>query len=114
MVELMRCVDQWGRDIVLTQDRWDDHILPGHPQLRGNEAGVEQVLTDPWVVMHDEVFPDRENFYRPFTLPPPYDRAYPKVCVGFRQPAPGKPVIGFVVTAYTTSTIKAGETQKWS
>ncbi len=113
MVDLVRCVDQWGREIVLTVDRWQTHILPDHPELLWNEAGVVQALTNPTQVMFDKTFRDRENYYRPFTLPPPFDRTYLKVCARFAAPEPGQAVRGTVVTAYSANIIKPGERQKW-
>ncbi|MBX6723469.1 MAG: hypothetical protein IRY92_09580 [Dactylosporangium sp.] len=114
MAEILRCRDQWGRTIVLTGERWQNHILLEHAELTGNLDCVRIALEDPYCVMFDRDFPSRENFYRPFTLPRPYDRTYLKVCVDF---GPGNPISdadGYVVTAYSTLTIKGGETQKWT
>ena len=36
--------------IVLHQDTWDRHIIPGHPELKGKEQDVEDVASDPSVV----------------------------------------------------------------
>lgn len=114
MAEILRCRDRRGRTIVLTYERWTGHILPEHAELSGNLDSVRQVLEDPYCVMLDRDFPNRENFYRPFTLPRPFDRTYLKVCVEFGTSQGTSGVHGHVVTAYSTLTIKSGENQKWS
>lgn len=114
MAEILRCTDQWGRTITLAQARWQGHILVNHPEMAGQEAIVQQTLTDPICVNHDKDFPDRENFYRPFVFRPPRTLAYMKVCVEFRNRAFGQGARGEVVTAYPTTSIKQGEARKWS
>jgi len=67
---LFRCTDPWGREIVLSLDRWRDHVLGGHPELAGHEALLEAVPTRPSFVNRDAVRQDREVFYAPSPLPP--------------------------------------------
>ena len=91
--------DRWGREIMLDEDTWYDHIVPGHRVLRGHEAAVAKALTNPYRVMHDQWYTNRENFYRPRTHPVSPD-LYLKVCVE-------------VVTAFLTPTIGSKERQRW-
>lgn len=99
--------DRWGRDFVLYQDTWYNHILGRHHGLRGHEAAVAEVLTRPSRVMYDAVHPLRECFYRPRTHPD-CPELFLKVCVE-RTSAFG----GFVVTAYLTPNIQVNEVQRW-
>ena len=114
MAESLRCTDVQGRVVVLTSERWNWHIVPNHAALAGNEQCVVQALQDPFCIMDDVDRPGVvENFYRPFTLPRPYDRTYLKVPVEYRRdPATGN-VMGRVLTAYPTNQVKDGENQIW-
>jgi hypothetical protein len=51
--QVLRCKDRWGREIILQEATWRQHILLEHAELIGNEAGVQLTLTDPTYVMHD-------------------------------------------------------------
>lgn len=108
--EVFRCVDPWGREIVLMASIWEEHIVPDHAPLFGNEASVRLALTSPDLVMHDAVHPDRESFYRWAVLPSPYEHCSLKVCVEFRRAT--DPRGGRVVTAFPTKRIKPGEQRK--
>src|SRR5918998_2776585 len=102
--------DRWGREIVLDEDTWYHHILPGHRTLRGHDAAVAKVLTDPYRVMHDAWHENRENFQRPRTHPHHPD-LFLKVCVEFGAEETG--FSGTVVTAYLTPDIGSDEVQRW-
>jgi hypothetical protein len=99
--------DRWGRDFVLCEDTWYNHILPRHHVLRGYEAAVAEVLTGPSRVMLDAIHPMREGFYRPRTHPE-YPELFLKVCVELSSA-----IDGFVVTAFLTPTIQVDEVQRW-
>jgi hypothetical protein len=113
MVEVLRCADRWGREIILTAAQWERHLLIGHPELDGNLSSIEAAIVAPDVVMHDSAHPNGENFYRLDALPAPFDGFYLKVCVRFTLLAPAGPWRGEVVTAFPATTIKATEMQKW-
>jgi hypothetical protein len=106
------CFDPWGRQIVLTEHRWRQHILLGHPALFDAEEIARDVLASPWGVMYDAKYADRESFYGFGRLPAPHDHLWLKVCVGFRLTGEGA-VLGNVITAYPTPKIKSGERIKW-
>lgn len=112
MPTILRCQDQWGREVTVSNAQWRTHIVVGHPELTNNLDCIRAAITDPHCVTHDLIDADGENFYRGFTLPSPFDRSYLKVCVRFATGRSGTSA-GFVVTAYATFSIKRGEPVKW-
>lgn len=109
---VLACFDPWGRQIVLTEHRWQQHILLGHPALLDAQEIVRDVLAKPSGVMYDAKHADRESFYGFGRLPAPHGHLWLKVCVGFRFDAEGTEV-GNVITAYPTPKVKSGERVKW-
>lgn len=65
------------------------------------------VLVDPYRVMHESLYEDRECFYRQRTHPR-FPELLLKVCVEFETEYDG-----LVITAYLTPRIDADEVQKW-
>ena len=113
MPELFRCTDPWGREIVLSLERWRDHVLGGHPELAGHEALLEAALTRPSYVNRDAVREDREAFYAPSPLPPPYGRSLVKVVVEFGDAGSDRPTVGRVITAYFANKPRPRERRIW-
>lgn len=105
---MVRSIDRWRRAISISRQQWLGHVLVQHPELTDQLEALHATLMNPEVVMHDTIFEDRENVYRPGLLPSPLDHLYLKVVVAFRHTDAGE-----VVTAYPTSQIKPGEVQKW-
>ena len=108
------CFDPFGRNVVATLGRWEEHIEGGHPEVDEHFAAAQSTVEAPEIVTADAKNQTRENFYRRGVLPPPFDRLYLKVCVAY---GPGRVLgaflIGQVVTAYPTRTIGRGEAQRW-
>ena len=52
MADLLRCVDRWGREIRLTEERWHGHIILHHPDLTRYVAAVRQTLVDLARIIH--------------------------------------------------------------
>lgn len=98
--------DRWSRDVVLFEDTWHGHIVPGHAALRGNEAAVARAIEKPHCVMHDAIDERRECFYAR-TLPG-FKGFYIKVVVEFQPNQEG-----VVVTAYTTTGFRDDEVKRW-
>lgn len=98
--------DRWQRDIVLYEDTWVDHILSGHEDLRHHEAAVAKVLEKPYRVTQDAIEERRECFYA--QIRPDFPGVFVKVCVEFLSDQEG-----LVVSAFLTSSIRAGEVQQW-
>lgn len=113
VAEFLRCVDQWGRTVVLMKDRWHDHILTEHAELAGNQDCICQALASPTEARHDIDYLDRESFYAAFILPPPWQLTYLKVSVQYMHNQLSGEATGEVITAYATPSIKKGETLKW-
>lgn len=110
--EMFRCVDRWGRAIVLTEATWTLHIVPDRAPLAGNESAVRRALVAPQLVMRDRTRADRELFYRRGVLPPPYDHLYLKVVVAFLGPGEAR-IGGRVVTAFPTRRTRRRAEQRW-
>ena len=113
MTEILRCPDQWGREILLNEDRWFGHVVSRRPYFLGRENDcVGEILIRPSFVTYDVDDPSRECFYGPSPLPRPYGGLLVKVVVDFAavETVPGG---GLVVTVRLTPKPKPGEQQKW-
>lgn len=107
MDELFRVTDQWGREIVLTSDRWWGDVVAKHGEFAGHPpAIVAETLTTPILVNFDRLHADREVFYRPSPLPPPWDGLLVRVVVEFGD-------MGEVVTAHLLKRPHHKEMRRW-
>ena len=114
MVVILRCRDRWGRVVALTDDQWINHIKLRHVEMRSIcPDPLRMAIEQPEAVTSDRTFPDREHSYRSGVLPPPYERTYINVVVGYTQTDPEGPATGFVVTAYAVGRIHPKEVCKW-
>lgn len=111
-MEILRCTDRWGRDVVLTDDRWFGKIQRRHPEI--TEEALELVLTDPDLVNWDKALEGVEVFYRTVFLPPPDGRSLVKATVRFVIDEVETVVVGAVTTAYVEYNINPLEPIKWS
>lgn len=114
MAELLRFVDLWGREIVLQEDNWEDHILVDHSIMDGYEAYIEDALAQPDLITRDADNADGVNDYRANALPPPDDQQYLKVCVRFRSGTEKGKKVGIIVTTYPTVGVKRSAKITWS
>ncbi|MBA2277959.1 MAG: hypothetical protein H0W06_09385 [Chloroflexia bacterium] len=110
---IFRCLDHWGRAVILTERRWAEHVLSRRPYFAGHEEDVRDTITDPAFVVYDIDYPSRENYYRPSPLPYPYAGVLIKVVVDFRGRESSLSPGGTMVTVYLTSGKKPGEEQRW-
>lgn len=96
-VILLSCADRFGREIVLYEDTWYDHILARRAVLAGHETAVLATLEGAEHIRIDRRDRNRRCYYRHGDLPPPNGYDFVKVIVEFdveqRQ--------GVVVTAFT-------------
>ncbi len=76
---------------------WEFVVTQKHPDLAGRESDVTQTLVDPDEVRMSRIDPGVLLFYR--------GRAPRWLCVVVRREAG----TGFVITAYSTDALKAGE-----
>lgn len=98
--------DRWQRDIVLYEDTWFGHIVPGHEDLRHHEAAVAKVIEKPYRVMYDALKESRECFYA--QIRPDFPNVFIKVCVEFILEREG-----LVVSAFLTPSLRSDEVQRW-
>lgn len=80
--------------------------------MRGQQSAVEVALRDPVYVYQDGRHLGRRIFYRPFTLPKPYDRYYLRVVIRYFA-AHGKER-GEIITAFSSANIRQGDIRIWS
>ncbi|MDP9363214.1 MAG: hypothetical protein M3Q10_03095 [Chloroflexota bacterium] len=106
MTDHLRCSDPWGREILLTRERWFGHILARHPEFHDREDLVREALTAPDLVNLDRQRPMREVFYRASPLPYPYTDLLVRVVVKFYA-------AGEVTTAHFIGEPHREETRKW-
>ncbi len=113
MARILECVDYSGRRVVLTDDRWYDHILMEHPELIQNDRSIEETLVSPHAVTQDTGYANREVFYRLGALPPPDKQDLLKVVVQFEETI-GDQWVGRVITAYAITAVEPRETRIWT
>lgn len=106
MAEVFRCVDRWGRGIVLTDERWLSHVVAHHPEFLGYERIVEATLMDPDFVNRDRQRVLREVFYRASSVLDPGAGLLVRVVVEFG-------VMGRVVTAHLIPKPHQKERRRW-
>lgn len=62
---LLRSIDRWRREIVVTRERWVGHVLAQHPELADGLEAIGLALTDSDFVRRDT----RHHNRRPPTVP---------------------------------------------
>ena len=112
MTELLRCNDYFGRLVVLTESRWNEHILIDHAEMASLQGVIEDTLVDPDLVNYDRDFADREVFYK-LEAGGTSGNRHIKVCVEYRRRSPSSKPEGRIITAYITRNVKRGEATKW-
>src|SRR5829696_8859716 len=112
-VIVFTCTDRLGREIVLYEDTWYDHILDDHAEMDGQFDELERSIANAERITDDQSFTDRQCYYRKGNLPWPYDRDYIKVVVELENPEVGRPLRGVVVTAYPVEAIPRREARIW-
>lgn len=112
-VILLSCTDRFGREIVLYEDTWYDHILDDHAEMAGQTDELERTIAHAERVTQDQSFADRQCYYRKGNLPWPYDRDHLKVVVELDPVGFAGPLRGVVVTAYSVESIPRREARVW-
>jgi len=105
--------DRFGREIVLYEDTWYDHILDDHAEMADQLDELELAIAHAERITQDQSFASRQCYYRKGHLPWPYDRDYLKVVVELEDSSFGRPLRGVVVTAYPVEAIPRRETRIW-
>lgn len=97
---------------MLTDRAWS-HILEDHGELADNEWAIDLTVRQPDFLMDDASVPGRLAYYRGNVLPQPFAASFLKVCVELLPPDESGAIVGEIVTAYATPSIKRGERQRW-
>ena len=112
MVEVLRCADRWGREVVLYDDTWYDKIVVFHGYMANKLEAIASVLATPDRVNFDALNPNGENFYGRGYLDYPDDLDYLKVVVRYERIDSHD--VGTIVSAYAAPDYrKRGERFKW-
>jgi hypothetical protein len=106
MTVLFRCVDPFGREILLTEEVWYGHIVLGHAEFRERQSIVQAALTAPGFINLDRRHPLREVYYRASSLRDPFADLLVRVVVKFYE-------AGEVVTAHFIREPHKQERRKW-
>jgi len=104
-------VDPLDRTVLLYEDTWYDHVCVEHPNLHDLIHLVQVTIEHPERINFDAAFAKRESYYRPVWLAK--RRTLMKVSVEFDAPDAYDQIVGTVVTAYPTVSVKQGETRRW-
>ncbi len=112
-VLVFSCADRFGREIVLYEDTWYDHILDDHAEMADQIDKLELAIAHAERITQDQSFASRQCYSRKGNLPWPYDRDYLKVVVELEDFGIDRPLRGVVVTAYPVETIPRREARIW-
>ena len=105
-------VDYRGVPLVCSHERWEEHILDGHPEMEGQQAAVITALRDPYFVyLPAGSWVNCRVYYRPLVLRPPYTNHHLLVVADY--PSRWRR-FGRVVTAYPKDTFGKGDTLLWT
>ncbi len=107
------CADRLGREVLLREDTWYDHILSEHAELVGHAATVEDAVSHPDSIKIDADDPFRRVYYKRNVLSPPFQRHVLKVVVEFDRIDAPRLVRGEVVTAFAAFRVKRQERHEW-
>lgn len=94
--------DPLGRIVSLSQATWDEHIVPHHPEMAGEQKKLKKSIEKPDYITRDSTFAETQNYYythNSIRLP----AKYIQVCVDFGSG-------GTVKTAYTVNDVDNTET----
>ena len=97
--DLFTVKDPLGREVRLTEDRYQFHILLEHPELSDVDR-IAEAIASPAIIAQDAVVSQRFVYYRTYQIQP---QRWMKV-VAER---------GEVITAYQVRRLKKGETIQW-
>lgn len=78
----------------------------------GHHALVQKVIEDPLAIYQSASHPNRNVFYRPSELPPPFNRGYIRVIVEYERGWRGA-VRGRVITAFLVDRPAQAERMLW-
>ena len=100
---VLEAEDVFGDSIRLTRERWDQHILATHPEVKPYLSELKQTLKEPHCVYRSAIDPESKLFYRRGFDQGRYSNLYLKIVVSYKsEPADIK-------TVFLTSLLTGGE-----
>jgi len=99
--------DQDGISITLTWERWENHILIGHPAMAKHLEAINLAISDPDYILQSDKRADTKLFYRLGVTEGKYSNLYVVVVIRYTVSE------GFVRTAYLTLKPIAGGEVVW-
>ena len=64
MNDKIHAVSPLGYDVYCSQEQWDEHILKGHGEMRGNEHAVEKTIVSPDEVYKSAEYDNRDVYFK--------------------------------------------------
>lgn len=107
------CEDRAGREVVLYEDTWHDHVLAKHPELAGFEWAVRAAIEHPEHIRIDRTNPSARCYYRLGDLPPPDHNTYVRVVAKLLPVGYDLMDRAVVATAYLVPRLVPGEGTEW-
>jgi hypothetical protein len=68
-MNIINCKDKDGVTVVCSEETWNKHILPKHPEIEGCEAHVKTVIQHPRFIYQDNTDLNKLIHYSPAVLP---------------------------------------------
>ena len=99
--------DKDGIPINLTRERWESHILVGHPAMAKHLEAIKVTINDPDYILQSDKRADTKLFYRLGVTEGKYSNLYVVVVVRYTASE------GFVRTAYLALEPIAGGKVVW-
>jgi len=99
---LFDIVDVLGNRVILTKQRWEEHILLSHPEMLGLHEAVRDTITEPDCVYASETAEQTKLFYKLGAVAWKFRNLFLKTVVSYdREPA-------ILRTSFFTSQLKGG------
>lgn len=99
--------DKDGTPTTLTRERWESHILVGHPAMAKHLEAIKVAINDPDYILQSDKQADTNLFYRLGVTEGKYSNLYMVVVIRYTASE------GFVRTAYLVPKPIAGGEVIW-
>ena len=84
-MNILKCQDKDRIPVVCSDDTWNKHILPKHPEIDGCEAHVKAVIEHPRLVYQDSTDLNKLILYSPAVLPKASHSRYLRVAISYKN-----------------------------
>ena len=99
--------DKDGIPINLPRERWESHVLVGHPAMARHLEAIKATINDPDYILQSDKWADTKLFYRLGVTEGKYSNLYAVVVIRYTASE------GFVRTAYLALKLIAGGEVVW-